>query len=168
MATAASRGRVHGLSEHKGTGASCRAWLLALLGLGLLSWGALSDAAASAPAVAYFKTPSRNVVCQSMRSPALIVCGIKSGLRPPPPRVTCRAGDPTDRFVTMAATGRPHEPSCAGDPGPFTGEGKARTLHYGHTFHRGGLTCRSATKGLTCRNKSGHGFFLSRARSRTF
>jgi hypothetical protein len=31
-----------------------------------------------------------------------------------------------------------------------------------------GIRCASATTGLTCRNTSGHGFFLSRERPRAF
>jgi hypothetical protein len=41
-------------------------------------------------------------------------------------------------------------------------------LGYGKTWSGGGLRCTSAFKGLTCRNKSGHGFFLSRAHWRSF
>jgi hypothetical protein len=60
-------------------------------------------------------------------------------------------------------------PSCAGDPGPFVGEHSAPVLGYGKTWKQSdGLHCTSAFKGLTCRNKSGHGFFLSRAHWRKF
>lgn len=41
-------------------------------------------------------------------------------------------------------------------------------LAYGRTYRWHGITCRSARTGLTCRNRSGHGFFLSRERQRTF
>jgi len=32
-------------------------------------------------------------------------CGIKSGLEPPPRRITCTAGDPTSNFVDLGITG---------------------------------------------------------------
>jgi hypothetical protein len=41
-------------------------------------------------------------------------------------------------------------------------------LGYGRTWRVGGIRCASAPSGLTCRNKTGRGFFLSRERWRTF
>jgi hypothetical protein len=41
-------------------------------------------------------------------------------------------------------------------------------LGHGKTWSGNGLRCTSAVKGLTCRNKSGHDFFLSRAHWRAF
>jgi hypothetical protein len=122
--------------------------------------------------IVYFKTPSHNIVCMFAGGLAdtkpFVVCAIKSGLKPPPPKVRCREGDPTDEFVDLEQTGKATAPSCAGDPGPLVGEKQARVLKYGHTFKRKGLRCTSAVKGLTCRNKSHHGFFLSRGHSRRF
>jgi hypothetical protein len=142
--------------------------VLALAALALVP----ASAGARKVTITYFKTPSRNIVC--MYSSGLagsqpgIDCAIKSGLKPPPRKVKCKEGDPTDLFIFMARTGRAREQSCAGDPGPLVGEKHARVLKYGHTFSRGGLRCKSAMNGLTCRNKSHHGFFLSRAHSRRF
>jgi len=113
-----------------------------------------------------FKTPSGNIICQYGGS--AIECGIKSGLKPPPPRVACSAGDPTDKRVSLTATGRAVPVTCAGDPGPFLFEAKASVLAYGQTWSGGGITCSSAASGLTCKNRVGHGFFLSRERWRTF
>ena len=45
---------------------------------------------------------------------------------------------------------------------PYVGSGIAKVLGYGKTWSGGGIRCTSAETGLTCRNKSGHGFFLSR------
>jgi len=39
---------------------------------------------------------------------------------------------------------------------------------YGVTGEFGGFTCSSTRKGLTCTNRDGHGFFLSRARQDAF
>jgi Family of unknown function (DUF6636) len=113
-----------------------------------------------------FKTPSGNIVCGYGAS--AIECGIKSGLRPPPAVVSCRAGDFTTKRVSLRATGRVMPTTCAGDPGPFLFESKAWVLGYGRTWSAGGITCSSATSGLTCRNRAGHGFFLSRERWRSF
>ncbi|TMV77390.1 hypothetical protein FGG78_27365 [Thioclava sp. BHET1] len=39
---------------------------------------------------------------------------------------------------------------------------------YGVTGRFGGFICQSERSGFTCRNESGHGFFLSRARQSVF
>jgi hypothetical protein len=121
----------------------------------------------------YFKTPSGNIVCYHSPGPvdrpvAFIGCGIKSGLKPAPPRRPCSEGGYAGDRVTMTATGRVKVPACAGDPGALVGAPTARVLGYGKTWSGGGISCRSTFAGLTCRNRSGHGFFLSRARYRTF
>ncbi len=36
------------------------------------------------------------------------------------------------------------------------------TLAYGRTWRQGAFTCTSRTIGLTCRNRAGHGLFISR------
>ena len=41
-------------------------------------------------------------------------------------------------------------------------------LAYGRSYSWRGIRCTSAATGLTCRNVSGHGFFLSRQRQRVF
>jgi hypothetical protein len=42
------------------------------------------------------------------------------------------------------------------------------TLPYGKTWSRGVFTCTSRTTGLTCRNRAGHGLFISRESWRAF
>jgi Family of unknown function (DUF6636) len=121
----------------------------------------------------YFKTPSGNIVCFYVAGknadPPLVVCGIKSGLKPAPPRRPCREGGYAGDRVVLQATGRVDVPSCAGDPGPFLGlQVGARVLAYGKTWSGSGIRCASEVTGLTCRNESGHGFFLSRENWRRF
>ena len=121
----------------------------------------------------YFKTPSGNIVCYHSPGPkdmprAFLACGIKSGLRPPPPHRACQDGGYAGDRVELFATGRVFVPSCAGDPGALVGETVARVLRYGKTWSGGGLRCTSALTGLTCRNTGGHGFFLSREKWRSF
>jgi len=129
---------------------------------------------ARAAASGYFKTPTGNIVCFHSPGPTdlpqgFISCGIKSGLKPAPPHRPCQEGDYAGDRVGLLETGRVEVPSCAGDPGPFIGsEQGARVLRYGTTWSGGGLSCTSAFRGLTCRNESGHGFFLSRQHWRSF
>jgi hypothetical protein len=119
-----------------------------------------------------FRTPSANVVCgwSAGRGAPSVECGIKSGLRPapPPPAGGCSAGDYTAKRVSLRATGRSVPVVCAGDPGPFLDEAKATVLAYGEVWQHAGIWCISQQAGLTCGNRSGHGFFLSRSRWRAF
>ena len=147
-----------------------RATIGALLVIALAGGWAAPAAAAR---IGAFKTPSRNIVCGYAIAPdgtASMECGVKSGLKPPPRRIHCVAGDPNDKRVSLRDTGRAVPVLCAGDPGPLLPqiEARARVLRYGMRIRFDGIRCASATTGLTCRNRSGHGFFLSRERWRTF
>src|SRR5207244_11878238 len=117
------------------------------------------------------KTPSGTAGCghggATAGRSAAIGCGIKSGLKPAP-RNTCVDMDYSGKAVSLNATGRARPVVCAGDPGPFLVEAKARVLRYGKTWHGGGITCASRRAGLTCTNRRGHGFFLSRGHWRAF
>jgi hypothetical protein len=145
------------------------------------AWKQVKPAVATAAAAGtgtveygWFKTPSGNIECgyEYGEGPTSLQCGIKSGLKPPPPRrgPTCAQSN----RVILGATGRPAtgRSICPGedesDAGPFAGEAAARVLGYGHMWTHGGIRCTSAFGGLTCRNESRHGFFLSRARWRAF
>jgi len=138
------------------------------------AWKQVAPGKATAPAGAatggYFKTPSGNIQCGYVSTG--VYCGIKSGLNPPPP--SRGPGCSRSNRVSLGATGRTHtgRSICPGedegDAGPFAGEGVARVLGYGTTWSGGGVRCTSAATGLTCRNRSGHGFFLSRERWRAY
>jgi hypothetical protein len=137
---------------------------------------------ANAPADAftsgYFKTPSGNIQCDygyrgGADVDAYVRCGIRSGLKPPPP--SRGPGCDVPNRVVIRHTGRASLAGLSacpgedeGDAGPFAGPGVARVLGYGKTWSGGGLSCMSAVTGLTCRNTSGHGFFLSRESWRQF
>lgn len=41
-------------------------------------------------------------------------------------------------------------------------------LDYSTVFSRGGISCSSKKSGLTCKNRSGHGFFLSKGQQQVF
>ena len=126
---------------------------------------ALAAPAGAGDVFAIFRTPGGNIGCAYARfegeSPTLR-CDIRSGLVPKPPRPKSCDLDWAYGYE-MSVTGRAHT-FCAGDTALNP---RASVLAYGRTFRRGGFTCTSRTTGLTCRNLSGHGFLLSRARSRT-
>lgn len=114
----------------------------------------------------FFKTPSGKIVCQWVTggSPSTSVeCGVVTGLKPRIPKsgAACKHLDYVGNRVSLSVTGRVELVPCAGDAGPFADPAHTAYLHYGKTWSAGGLTCTAATNGLTCRNRDGHGFFLS-------
>lgn len=133
--------------------------LLALAAL--LAWSAVATAATR------FVTPSRNIGCVGDRTE--VRCDIARTSATPPKRPTsCRFDWGSAYVITPKATrGRG---LCASDTVlPSPGQ-KVRVLRYGTriAFGRGALVCTSRKVGLTCRNRGGHGFFLSRQRIRLF
>ena len=125
----------------------------------------LALATPASGAIRFLRTPSNNIVCAYFygADPIRLRCDVRSGLRPLPPRP---AGCEFDWGVgyTLRARGRASV-TCASDS---VGSLYARVLRYGTTWRGGPLTCTSRRTGLRCRNASGHGFFLSRARSYRF
>ena len=55
--------------------------------------------------------------------------------------------------------------TCHGDTVIIKG---SKVIAYGRTWRRGGFECSSRTTGLTCKNASHHGWFLSREHSYRF
>jgi hypothetical protein len=114
--------------------------------------------------IGFFRMPSNNIACgyfpRSGRQQTTLRCDILSGLRPEPRRA-CQ-GDWTG--ASMRLTGRAAA-TCAGDT---VYDPRARILSYGSSWKRAGLVCVSRRTGLTCTNRSRHGFFLSRERWRVF
>lgn len=151
------------------------AGLTSLVAALALAVGALAPLPAQArPAdTGFFATPSGNIDCLYLDGKgvptALLECGIKSGLRPAPPRgADCRVLDYVGNRVILTVSGRAQPVACAGDAGPFAAPTTPPALAYGTRWHGGGLSCSSQRTGLTCRNLRGHGFFLSRAAWRSF
>jgi hypothetical protein len=118
-----------------------------------------------------FKTPSGNIFCNYHRlgghTPSLL-CAIRSGIKPPAPRKG--PGCTRALWPGIYPTGKAfwYGSTCPGhdEPqGPVPDLAK-KILHYGASWSWNGMHCTSKFAGLTCRNKSGHGFFMSRARTR--
>jgi hypothetical protein len=111
----------------------------------------------------FFQTPSHNIGCVYSSSPASLRCDIRSGLKPAPPKPKGCMNDWTFGY-SVNAIGRART-VCAGDT---VLSPRARVVRYGTTWRGGLFTCKSRTSGLTCKNRSGHGFFLSRQHSFRF
>ena len=118
-------------------------------------------------AVFLFRMPTSNIGCAYSNEPGRggpnLRCDILSGLKPPPPRPAGCQLDWTFGY-RIRATGRALR-VCAGDT---TVDRRAKVLRYGHRWRAGGFNCLSRRIGLRCRNRSGHGFFLSRKHSYRF
>lgn len=104
-----------------------------------------------------FRLPSKNIHCAYATGfgPVFLRCDIFSGLKPRP-RGTCQVD-----WVGLSLTTRSVGPTCAGDT---VFDPKAAVLGYGSVWKRGPFTCLSSRAGLSCANRAGRGFFLSRER----
>jgi hypothetical protein len=121
----------------------------------------------SASVVIQFRTPSGNIGCgyaSGLGGPPSLRCDIRSGLKPKPARPrNCVDLEWGDSFE-MGVRGRVAV-TCHGDTAI---DPASRVLRYGKKWSRGGFSCVSRVAGLRCANRSGHGFFLSRAHSFRF
>jgi hypothetical protein len=128
---------------------------------------------ASTDGFGFFKTPSGKIVCQWATGgtpSASVECGVSTGLKPPIPKsgAACTRLDYVGNRISLSVTGKAGLVPCAGDAGPFADPGHTVYLNYGKTWNAPGLSCKEAMSGLTCRNRDGHGFFMSLQSWRTF
>ncbi|MEQ8307082.1 MAG: hypothetical protein RIA09_11005 [Hoeflea sp.] len=112
-----------------------------------------------------FMTPSGNIYCNGMVSGGgSISCVIvnRSGTPPMPRPASCSGvwGHEFDLDGTGSA-----RLTCGERPETVDYSDIAQ---YGLSADFGSITCKSEKTGLTCRNKSGHGFFLSRRKQSVF
>ena len=119
-----------------------------------------------------FVTPSRNIECligtyPSGANPAasdqFVRCDVRRTYATLPPRPRdCDLDWGT--VATLAPAGRGQWGACVSDA---VGPG-AVVLAYGKSINKAPFRCTSRTTGLTCTNRAGHGFRLSREYVRTF
>jgi hypothetical protein len=98
------------------------------------------------------------------RSPTgRIGCAFESGggLKP---IVRCEWAGSNDRAVWVGVRGRAHRLKIS----DTVRNPNAKVLHYGHSRRFHGIKCTSRRTGMTCRNRSGHGFTVSVQRRRFF
>jgi uncharacterized protein DUF6636 len=119
---------------------------------------------ASAAVLPGFHSPTGNIKCYynphglSARGFTPIVrCGLEHADYAPQLQHRCSAGD--WHGFELAPAGRP----LLYCPGGASGDRVAyTTLAYGESWERGPFTCTSRITGVTCRNRTGHGLFISR------
>jgi hypothetical protein len=133
-----------------------------------LAVGLVGAAVAPASVVQLFRTPSGNIGCAfsaglpGAEKPTLR-CDIRSRLRPEPRAPKSCPLDYGDA-IEVSQLGHPTL-VCHGDTAI---DPRAPVLAYGHSWRRGGISCTSRPTGLTCSNRSRHGFFLSRQKWQLF
>lgn len=107
------------------------------------------------------QTPSKNIQCGEIRRAVVCLIFKQSFVEP-------RSCDGT--YTASASASR--RGRAAFNVGCFGGVPYAisnvRTLGYGQSETRNGVTCRSSTKGLRCTNRDHHGFFLSKRKGYRF
>jgi hypothetical protein len=108
--------------------------------------------AASFATIRAFRSPSGSIGCIYYRDPdtkAFLRCDVEG------------AGDLAWRIHRHGHARRLHVTDTVLDP-------RAPVLAYGRTRSFGSLRCTSRMTGMTCKNRDGHGFKLSRERQRLF
>ena len=130
------------------------------LGVLLFLAAAMSPVPALARTIhdARFQSPTR-----------LIQCGIN--IRVEGGGITCYAPylphTELDGYLKLKPHGRPVLGERGDSPWLPTAH-RVATLHYGERWSGAGIDCTMRTIGLTCTNRSHHGFFLSKQRQRYF
>ncbi|MHB2168240.1 DUF6636 domain-containing protein [Alsobacter sp. R-9] len=136
-----------------------------LAAAGVLAAGLIAAAPASAQSsVNGFVMPSGNIYCLADDGDGVFLrCDLKSIARRPPRPRDCDLDYGT--AFEVSDKDRPAARICHGDT--VMDEGYP-VLPYGASWTRFGFVCLSDMKGVTCRNRHGRGFFLSRATQTLF
>lgn len=133
-------------------------WRIASLGFSIMPSIAAADGYG-------FMTPSGNIYCNGAVQVSEISCTIvERSSSPAQPRPGSCTGSWGHSF-SLKATG-PATPLC--DRVPPKRVSYTDIAPYGVSAELGDITCRSERNGLSCRNRSGHGFSLSRDRQELF
>jgi uncharacterized protein DUF6636 len=113
-------------------------------------------------------TPSGNISCFYVPTPAHLLCGIRSAAYVRRVQDDCIARAGLDWHGWELYARRRTMPVCAG--GILYNSNRNvpvfKTLPYGRTWRFAAFTCTSRRTGLTCTTGTGHGIFLSRERWR--
>ena len=136
-----------------------------------LAVGVVAALATASPAVAAktpipgIRTPSGNIACLFVPgAPAGLHCAIEAASYSTALQGRCMKNAGLDWHGFELTPTTRGAVTCTGGIlySPGTQRPVYRTLAYGKTWRHGGFTCASATNGLTCRNRKGHGLFIAR------
>ena len=128
------------------------------------------SATAAAAVLPGFHSPSGNIKCYfnphgltSRGFSPVVRCGLDQADYSMQLQHRCKAGD--WHGFTLTPKGRPLLYCPGGASGDHV---SSPTLAYGRSWQRSSFTCTSRITGVTCRNRNGHGLFLSRQSYRTW
>src|SRR5689334_22167241 len=109
----------------------------------------------------FFRTPSKNIICDL--NPSEVRCDIlHKSWSPPAKPSSCELDWGNGMYISAGKAGF----TCAGDS--LIGVA-GETLEYGHADRSGSVLCTSESSGLTCKDeKTGRGFTLAVARYSLF
>jgi hypothetical protein len=115
-----------------------------------------------------FVTPSGNIRCFYIPTPAHLLCTVRRGAYTQQAQDACIARDGLDWHGWEVSARRATTTVCSGGIlwDPVHDVPTFRALAYGRTWHFAAFTCASRRTGLTCTTGTGHGVFLSRERWR--
>lgn len=108
-----------------------------------------------------FVTPSTNIGCAyAPKGGTKVYVPADGG-----PELSCDRVEPVYLRFVLAKAGKAKKLSNVGDPGCCSDSPK---LSYGNTWKKGSFSCVSEKTGLTCTRGDGHGFFISKAKTRVY
>jgi hypothetical protein len=126
-----------------------------------------APASAATTPLPSFRSPSGNIRCFDA---VVLHCQIVQADYARTLQARCMAGTSVDwHGFELRAIGKGMI-TCSGGIlyNPATETPHYPLLPYGTTWRQGGFTCESAVTGITCRNRAGHGLFVSRQSWRGF
>jgi hypothetical protein len=117
------------------------------------------------------RSPSGNITCLAVPvPPASLVCSLRRSDYAQALQERCMAGPSVDWHGFELPARRRATILCSGGIlySPDTEQPVYRTVAYGRSWRAGPFTCWSRVAGVTCRNRAGHGLFVSRQRWRVW
>jgi hypothetical protein len=119
--------------------------------------------AARAGTVPAFRSPSGNISCAFVAKPGMLFCNIVQSSYAQRLQARCMQpdGSGVDWHGFELSSRRAGQVTCSGGL-LVMGTLRYVTVPYGETWRRGAFACTSRVTGVTCRNRAGHGVFVSR------
>lgn len=116
-----------------------------------------------------FVSPSKTTICRiavdrTGKEKTWVRCDVNKAVNKAPKKPAGCEFDWGFSFG-MNSTGRARR-NCVSDA--IADPSKTKKLAYGSFARLGGISCHSRTAAMTCTNRSGHGFSLSRTRQKIF
>lgn len=138
-----------------------RSFLVAMTVLVSLDASAAEQSFPADGGLVYFNMPSGNVGCQYTPEGGSDVYMPEDG----GPELGCDRIEPTYQRFILGKAGKAKRYQNVGDTGCCDG---SHTLNYGNSWRKGPFRCEASKAGLSCVRDDGHGFFISKAKTRVY